>query len=280
MNKTAIVTGTTSGFGLLTTLELAKNGFQVIATMRNLDKREVFSEYTKDLSILNRIEPFLLDVTSSEQINAFQTKVEKLGQIDVLINNAGMALGGFCEEISLDEYRRQFETNLFGLMSVTKAVLPTFRKQKFGTIINVSSISGRIGFPGLSPYTASKFGLEGYTESLRLEVKPFGIQVALVEPGSYQTNIWSTSMKEFKSTKPTDTTYQNYAEAILSSIESGKENYGDPLEVARLIHRLAIQKKLKKLRYPIGKGVKTAMLIKRILPWHWWERIVIRSINK
>jgi NAD(P)-dependent dehydrogenase (short-subunit alcohol dehydrogenase family) len=280
MRRTAIVTGTTSGFGLLTTLELASKGFHVIATMRNLEKAEVFSQYTTDPSILNRIEPFLLDVTKPEHIQNLQRKIEDLAQVDVLVNNAGMALGGFCEEISLDDYRRQFETNLFGLISVTQAVLPALRMQQFGTIINVSSISGRIGFPGLSPYTSSKFGLEGFTESLRLEVSPFGIQVALVEPGSYQTNIWSTSMNEFSSTKPQETAYFQYANAILSSIELGKEKYGDPVEVARLIHRLAIKKKIRKLRYPIGKGVKIAMLIKKILPWHWWERIVIRSLNK
>ena len=118
--------------------------------------------------------------------------MEDFGKVDVLINNAGYAGAGFVEEVSMEEYRKQFETNVFGVLAVTKAFLPLMRKQGQGCIINISSISGKVAFPGLSPYIASKHAIEGWSESLRLEMQPFGVKVVLIEPGSYKTNIWST----------------------------------------------------------------------------------------
>ncbi|MBM7570745.1 SDR family oxidoreductase [Aquibacillus albus] len=277
MNHVAIVTGASSGFGLWTTIELAKHGFTVIATMRNIEKQKMFQSVTTDQTILNRINTWYLDVTDSESIDKFNTKFQTLERVDVLVNNAGIAIGGFAEELSTSDYQRQFETNVFGAIAVTQVVLPRMRAQRKGTIIHVSSISGRIGFPGLSPYVASKHALEGYSESLRLEMKPYDVQVALVEPGSFQTNIWTSGMEFVKGRGASP--YHHYKQKLLSRVEAGKKKYGDPQIVARLICNIARMKKVNKLRYPIGRGVRGMFLTKQLLPWQWWEKIIIHVIR-
>lgn len=163
--------------------------------MRNLEKQTNLLSQATTLQLEQNIQTHQLDVTNQESITRFQLFLKQLDQVDVLVNNAGYASGGFVEEISIEEYRRQFETNVFGAIAVTQIVLPFMREQKSGKVINVSSISGKIGFPGLSPYVSSKHALEGWSESLRLEVKPFGIKVSLVEPGSYNTNIWEVGQQ-------------------------------------------------------------------------------------
>lgn len=277
--QTAIITGSSSGFGLLTTLELAKQGFRVIATMRDLEKADVFNTQTKDEKILSNIEVHQLDVSDATSIESLKQKVTTLDRVDVLVNNAGFGMGGFAEKISVDDYRRQFETNVFGVMGVTQAVLPKMREQRAGKIIQVSSISGRTGFPGLSPYVSSKFALEGFSESLRLEMAPFGVQVALVEPGSYKTNVWSSGM-EIAGDYDEDSDYHKPLKKILSVLEKSQPNHGDPSEVAKLITQLASQKDMPKLRYPIGKGIKSTLLAKSVLSWKKWEKTMISMLKK
>lgn len=275
--KTAIVTGSSSGFGMLCSLELAKKGFHVIATMRDKAKSEPLLTLAKEQKLLDKIEVHPLDVTSLESINAFVGELSGFDSIDVLVNNAGLAIGGFCEEVPLEEYRRQFETNFFGVISVTQALLPLMRANGRGRIINMSSISGKVGFPGLSPYVASKHALEGFSESLRLELKPFGIDVVLVEPGSYSTNIWSSlDNTEIKKDSP----YRSYMETIFSIIESGKQEHGDPLEVAVLVAQIASQQKAPNLRYVIGKGVKKNLFLKNLVPWKIIEKAVVKRLIK
>ena len=273
--KWAIVTGSSSGFGLLSVLELAKNGFQVIATMRDMSKSAKLLELSQAQDISEFIHLHPLDVTSKQSIMDFKNYLSKFNSIDVLVNNAGYALGGFSEEISVDEFRLQFETNVFGVISVTQVVLPLMRAQGKGRIINISSISGKIGFPGLSPYVASKHALEGFSESLRLELKPFGIDVSLVEPGSYQTNIWaSVDATERKQNSP----YHAYMSALLNEIEAGKTNHGDPLDVAKLVAKIAAQPQTPNLRYPIGKGVKSNIFLKNLFPWKMLEKIILKRL--
>ncbi|RZT23723.1 SDR family oxidoreductase [Fictibacillus sp. BK138] len=273
--KIAIVTGTSSGFGMLCAVELAKAGFEVISTVRSLDKAENLLRLADDQDVSDFILLQTLDVTSEESVRSFAEYLSKFPSIDVLVNNAGFALGGFCEELSVDEYRLQFETNVFGVIAVTQSVLPIMRKNRTGRIINMSSISGKFGFPGLSPYTASKHALEGLSESLRLELRPFGIDVVLVEPGSYQTNIWSSIDN---TTISYDSPYHFYMESLLSEIESGKKGHGNPLDVARLVACIASQDKRPKLRYPIGKGIKTSLFMKAILPWRILEKAVLKKL--
>jgi NAD(P)-dependent dehydrogenase (short-subunit alcohol dehydrogenase family) len=194
----------------------------------------------------------------------------------VLVNNAGVAIGGFSEELSLEDYRRQFETNFFGVIAMTNAVLPIMRAKKQGRIINMSSISGRIGFPGLSAYSASKHALEGYSESLRLEVRPFGIDVSLIEPGSYQTNIW-TSVDQLENNQ--NSPYTFYMESLLKEINNGKADYGDPSDVAKLTAQIACTTGTPDLRYPIGKGVKTNLFLKKTLPWKLLESAILKRLK-
>ncbi|MDM5188682.1 oxidoreductase [Bacillus sp. DX4.1] len=277
--KIAIVTGASSGFGLLTSLELAKKGFYVIATMRNLEKQTSLLSQAITLQLEQNIQTHQLDVTNQESITRFQLFLKQLDQVDVLVNNAGYASGGFVEEISIEEYRRQFETNVFGAIAITQLVLPFMRKQQSGKIINVSSISGKIGFPGLSPYVSSKHALEGWSESLRLEVKPFGIEVSLVEPGSYNTNIWEVGQQLAQSNSNSESPYKEYMDKIQNHINSGSDTFGNPIDVAEKIVSIA-EAKHTALRYPIGKGVRLMMVAKKILPWRWWEFLVLRSFKK
>lgn len=277
--KIAVITGASSGFGLLTTLELAKKDYLVIATMRNLNKQEDLISQATKLNLQQNIKIQQLDVTDQNSIHNFQLFLKEINRVDFLINNAGYAHGGFVEEIPVEEYRKQFETNLFGAISITQLVLPYMREQKSGKIINISSISSQVGFPGLSPYVSSKYALEGWSESLRLEVKPFGIDVALVEPGSYNTNIWAVGKQ--LATKQSDTTspYKEYMGKIQKHINSGSDTFGNPIDVAKKIVEIAEAKRTT-LRYPIGKGVKFMIFAKKILPWKLWEYIVLRTFKK
>ncbi|MBK5431896.1 SDR family oxidoreductase [Bacillus sp. TH25] len=277
--KIAIITGASSGFGLLTTLELAKKDYFVIATMRNLEKQvDLISQATK-LDLQQNIKVQQLDVTDQSSIHSFQLFLKEINRIDILINNAGYANGGFIEEIPVEDYRKQFETNLFGAISITQLVLPYMRKQKSGKIINISSISGKVGFPGLSPYVSSKYALEGWSESLRLEVKPFGIDVALLEPGSYNTNIWEVGKQLAENQSDTTSPYKEYMDKIQKHINNGNDTLGNPMDVANKIVEIAEARRTT-LRYPIGKGVKFMIFAKKVLPWRLWEFLVLRSFKK
>ncbi|MFD1705540.1 SDR family oxidoreductase [Siminovitchia sediminis] len=277
--ETVFITGTSSGIGLLTALELAKRGYTVIAAMRSLERGAELRRLSRTFGLDEKMIFFELDVASSESLNRFTEQVQTLPPIDILINNAGFAYGGFCEETSIQEYKEQFETNLFGVIGVTQAVLPSMRNRRRGRIINMSSISGRTGFPGLSPYAASKHALEGWTECLRLEVKPFGIDIALVEPGSFKTSIWDSGKKIAEKSKLNSSPYKFYMEALETHLMKSKDNYGNPIAVASFLADLCMKKKINKLRYPIGKGVKTAVSLKYTLPWKWWENIIFASLN-
>ncbi|HFK1484248.1 SDR family oxidoreductase [Bacillus cereus] len=277
--KIAIITGASSGFGLLTTLELAKKDYLVIATMRNLEKQGTLLSQVTQLNLQQNIKVQQLDVTDQNSIHNFQLFLKEINRIDLLINNAGYANGGFVEEIQVDEYRKQFETNLFGAISITQLVLPYMRKQRSGKIINISSISGQVGFPGLSPYVSSKYALEGWSESLRLELKPFGIDVALIEPGSYNTNIWEVGKQLAENQSDTTSPYKEYMDKIQKHINSGSDTFGNPIDVAKKVVDIAEAKRTT-LRYPIGKGVKFMILARKILPWRLWEYLVLRSFKK
>jgi NAD(P)-dependent dehydrogenase (short-subunit alcohol dehydrogenase family) len=153
------------------------------------------------------------------------------------------------------------------------------RKQKQGCIINVSSISGKVAFPGMSPYIASKHAIEGWSESLRLEMQPFGVKVVLIEPGSYKTNIWSSGKQVADKSLQLDSPYHDYLQSIERYITEGENRFGDPLEVARKIAEIAV-KENPNIRYPIGRGVQTSIFLKNFLPWRLWEKIIISKLFK
>lgn len=277
--KSVIITGSSSGFGMLSAILLAKQNYHVIATMRNVHKQTALTQLAEKHNVLENITVWPLDVTSDASIVQFKQRLENLEQIDILINNAGYAEGGFCEDLSMDQYKRQFETNVFGLIAVTKAVLPLMRKRQKGKIINISSISGQMGFPGLSAYVTSKHAIEGFSECLRLEVKPFGIDVILIEPGSYQTNIWSNVDSILEYADQAKSPYRKYIEKIGDEIQKEKKTFGDPYEVASFITTLCGKDNITKLRFPIGKGVKSTLLFNKLLPWQWWERLFFKKLG-
>ncbi|KUP35587.1 oxidoreductase [Bacillus halotolerans] len=275
--KIAIVTGASSGFGLLTAVKLAQSFF-VIATARQPEKAEQLHGLAAKHHVADSIHITALDVTDEHSIEAFGKTISAYAPIDLLVNNAGTAYGGFIEDVPMEHFRKQFETNVFGLINVTKTVLPYIRKHSGAKIINVSSISGLTGFPALSPYASSKYALEGFSESLRLELIPFGIETALIEPGSYKTSIWSTSLSNHMTVPADDSAYHQYYKKILSYVEKNADESGDPQEVADLIYQLAMKQRLKKLRYPIGKGVKLTLLFRALFPWSAWESILKKKL--
>jgi NAD(P)-dependent dehydrogenase (short-subunit alcohol dehydrogenase family) len=277
--KIAIVTGANSGFGLLSSIELACQGYHVLATMRDIKKAEELLKMAKLRGVGACITIMSLDVTSEESIHCFKsTLTQQYSSVDLLLNNAGYALGGFAEEVSMAEYRAQFETNVFGVMAVTQVVLPLMRKKGKGKIINMSSISGRFGFPGLSPYVSSKHALEGYSESLRLELKPFGIDVFLIEPGSYQTNIWTTGMKVASSSLEKESPYYTYMQKINSELEKGRDRFGNPEEISELVGDIASGRNTA-FRILAGGGTRLTILLKSILPWRLIEKIALKKLK-
>ncbi|WP_040369582.1 SDR family oxidoreductase [Caldibacillus debilis] len=271
--KIALITGTSSGFGLLTALELAKKGYRVIATMRDPEKRHRLLELAEK-SAAGRIEVWRMDVTKEEEIDGARKKLEDAyGKLDVLINNAGYATGGFFSEIEVSEWEKQFRTNFFGPVRVTRAFLPLIRKNGGGKIINISSVSGFFGFPGLGPYTASKHALEGFSESLRLELAPENIWVSLVEPAAYATDIWEKGLKNFSpENRP-----KFQQRLIKMAMKAGKTG-SDPTEVARLIGKICDEEK-PGLRYPVGKGARSLYRWKALLPWRLVERAVLKKLG-
>lgn len=276
--KVVLITGTSSGFGLLASVALLREGYYVVATMRDLDRNKALKQAVREAGLsLADMEMLQLDVTDERSINGVVDDVlARLGQIDVLINNAGYAHGGFIEEIGMEEYRAQFETNFFGTVAMTKAALPSMRERRMGKIVMISSISGRFGFPGMSPYTSSKYALEGFSESLRHEMRPFGVHVVLIEPASYRTPIWAKGLEsagQLNDSSP----YAAMQKKMVRFAKAMDENGSDPREVIDLISRVLREKK-PRLRYPVGKGLRPLLLAIRFLPQRLIDRIVARRM--
>ncbi|QMV39808.1 SDR family oxidoreductase [Cohnella cholangitidis] len=277
--KIALVTGASSGFGLLIAVALADKGYRVIATMRDLDRQAPLRQEAERYGVGAKLEIMKLDVTDASSIDEAVTRTASLfGRIDLLVNNAGFAVGGFIEEVPMEAWRAQMETNFMGVVAVTRAVLPLMRLQREGAIIQIGSVSGRVGLPGYGAYAASKFAIEGFSESLRHEVAPYGIRVLLVEPGAYRTPIWSKGFASLYKLPNSP-----YAESLASVLEYAAKTADaspDPREVADLVVRLAVQKRSKRLRYPIGRGARLLILAGKLLPWRWIEAAVRRTLNK
>src|ERR1043165_3375684 len=194
MNKVALITGASSGIGFETSLTLARNEFRTFATMRNLSKSRKIREIAKKERLPLTVIP--LDVNDNASIRtAIQNILVEAKRIDVVINNAGYGLFGAVEDLSMDKIIDQFETNFFGVVRVVKSVLPIMRNQHSGTIINISSMVGRVAMPLNSVYVASKFALEGFSESIRHELSKFGINVILIEPGIVRTGFFDNLQK-------------------------------------------------------------------------------------
>jgi len=274
--KVVIVTGASSGFGLLTSLEFAKAGFRVVASMRDLNRRANLDQAANSAGVTS-LDVRALDVTRFDEIPSFvEGVVRDYGRINVLVNNAGFAVAGFAEDIKLEELRLQFETNFFGAVAMTRAVLPIMRKLQSGHIIQISSISGLQGSVTISSYSASKHALEGWSESLRLEVSSLGIRVVLVEPGAFDTGIWTRGARmaeeAVKDTSP------NYQRSLRMRTAIQKLPKADPTEVAQKIVRIA-QDTNPKLRYLVGRDAKVQLTLKRLLPWKTYEKMIANFLK-
>lgn len=246
MEKVAIVTGSSSGIGFETALALAREGYYTYATMRDTKKGNQIKEIAKKENL--KLEVVEMDVDKDETVQAAINKIMKeKNRIDVLVNNAGYGLFGCLEDLSMSDLKAQFETNFFGVVRTSQAVIPIMRKQKSGTIVNVSSVAGRIGFPVSPAYISSKFALEGLSESMRYELSPFGINTIIIEPGVIKTNFMS-SMK--KSMKP-DSVYRDITNKVIMGISMMAEMGTPPQEVAKTIIK-AIKSENPLPRYVVG----------------------------
>lgn len=256
MTKVAVVTGSSSGIGYETSLLLARNQITTYATMRSMSKsdglREIASKENIPLNVAQ------LDVNSDSSVNdAINNIVKENDRIDVLVNNAGYDLFGSLEESSLEEIKQQFETNVFGVMRTTKAVIPTMRKQGNGTIVNISSVGGTVGLlPFSTAYHGSKFAIEGFTESLRQELADFNINIVLIEPGSISSN-FVDNIKTAKGFDPNKSPYAKMVQQVFQGYESISSAYSShPSKVAQAILNV-LNSSNPELRNPVGKDAES-----------------------
>jgi NAD(P)-dependent dehydrogenase (short-subunit alcohol dehydrogenase family) len=259
--KVALITGSSTGIGRETSLTLARNGFITYATMRNLSKSENIKSIAAKENLPIRITQ--LDVTDDISIdNAVRSIFSETGRIDVLVNNAGYALNGAFEELAIDEIKAQYETNVFGSIRTTQAVLPTMRKQKSGIIVNISSgVVPMGGYPGGSAYTGTKFAVEGLSGSLAYELEPFGIKVIIIEPGVIGTNFVDNVVFAKKSQDP-NSPYSQITQKMFSAFEEMLKNASSPELVAKVVLE-AVTNENPNLRYFAGKDVETLSAAKR-----------------
>jgi NAD(P)-dependent dehydrogenase (short-subunit alcohol dehydrogenase family) len=248
MDKVALVTGCSSGIGFETALALAREGYHTYASMRDIKKGSKIQEIAKKEKLPITI--IQLDVDKPESItSAVKQVISEKKRIDVLVNNAGYGIFGCLEDLTIEELKAQFETNFFAVARLIQEVAPIMRAQKSGTIVNVSSVAGKIGFPGSPAYISSKFALEGLSECLRYELSPFGVNTIIIEPGVIKTNFFG-SMKMPKNSKP-DSPYKDITNKVVAGVKMMAEMGTPPSEVAEVIIK-AIKEKTPLPRYPVG----------------------------
>ncbi|PSB21677.1 SDR family NAD(P)-dependent oxidoreductase [Phormidesmis priestleyi ULC007] len=268
MAKTVLITGASTGIGLATAKLFQQQGWNVVATMRSPEK-------TSDLTTLDNTLCLRLDVTEPDSIaQAVTDALEKFSTIDVLVNNAGYALLGAFEACTPEQIERQFATNVFGLMAVTRAVLPHFRERRSGTIINVSSIGGKTAFPLYSLYHSTKWAVEGFSDSLRYELEPFNIRVKIIEPGPIKTDFYGRSTD--LATRPGLMAYDAFVAKVLPKLKQVGDSGSPPEVTAEVIYQAAIDSS-QRLRYPAGGNAGALLLLRKLLPDQIFSTIVRSS---
>jgi len=275
MHQVALITGCSSGIGYETALMLARNGYHTFATMRNTKKSDSLEEIIrKERLDLNIRELDINDNTSIENtINCIKSEANR---IDVLINNAGYGLVGFFEDLTLDEIRNQFETNFFGVLNITKKIIPIMRLQKSGTIINVSSGAGQVGFPGISAYVSTKFAIEGFSESLMYELLPYGIKVVIIEPGVIKTNFFRNCIVSEHSMKKSSP-YSRSLDKFQRNVELMQEHATSPIDVAKVIIQVLGNNEPKQ-RYIVGNDVAMILEAKKNLSDIEFKKMMMQNI--
>jgi NAD(P)-dependent dehydrogenase (short-subunit alcohol dehydrogenase family) len=267
MTKTVLITGASTGIGKATARLFQQQGWNVVATMRSPEK-------DTELNALDRVLCLPLDVTKMETIEAaIASAIERFGAIDVIVNNAGYALIGAFEACDMADIRTQFETNVFGLMAVTQAILPHFRQRQQGILINVASIGGHLAFPLYSPYHATKWAVEGFSESLQYELRQFGIKVKIIEPGPIKTDFYSRSLSV--ASKAGLTAY-DYIQRLLPQFNQAGETGSPPEATATAIYKAATDGS-GKLRYPAGGNAGIILAMRKLLPDAWFMGLIRRG---
>jgi NAD(P)-dependent dehydrogenase (short-subunit alcohol dehydrogenase family) len=269
-HKTALITGASSGIGEATALQLAELGFTVYASARRVDRMSDLA----DRGIRTRS----VDVSDDDSmVTLIETIIADTGRIDVLVNNAGYGLYGALEDVPIDDARRQFEVNVFGLARMTQLVLPQMRAQRDGYIVNISSMGGKIWEPLGSWYHASKFAVEGLSDSLRVEVAEFGIKVVIIEPGTIRSE-WSGIAADNLEATSANTPYAGLAKLVGAGLRAVDRLpiASGPEVVAEVIAK-AVQDPKPRTRYPVGGGARGMLLAERILPDRGFDRFIQMS---
>lgn len=271
MKKVVLITGASSGIGKETALQLIKEGYVVYGAARRVNRMDDLVELGG-----HSIE---MDITNEDQVaSCVQQIIKEQGKIDVLINNAGYAIYGSVEDVTIEDARRQFEVNLFGLARLTQEVLPFMRKEKSGKIINISSIGGKIYFPLGAWYHATKHALEGWSDCLRIETKQFGIDVVIIEPGAISTEFGDVVTGPM-TTVAKDGAYEKITRKFVSTLTNlDQKDYSPPSVIADTISK-AIKANKPKTRYAVGKLSGSMLFMRRWLSDKRFDKIVSKMIQ-
>ncbi len=270
MGKVVLITGASAGFGKLAVKELLKQGHTVYAGARRLEKMHDIEKLGAKI--------YKMDVISDEDVNAVIADIIKNeGKIDVLVNNAGYGGYGMVEAVPLEEARHQFEVNVFGLARVTKAVLPHMRSKKSGTIINMSSVVGKVSSPMIGWYGASKHAVEALSGALRAEVKSLGIKVALIEPGAMKTEFLDVALKQITTVEHPEE-YKANVSNFVEAFRKAYTNAPGPEPVVKAILK-ATNSNNPKARYAVGSDCKMALIFNKILPAKAMDNVMRMMFN-
>jgi len=270
MKKTVMITGTSSGIGKATVFEFAKMGWNVVATQRSPEKETDFDK-------IPCVKMYQLDVTNLESVQQTMSSIKKeFGKVDVVVNNAGYGVDGAFEAMSDETIEKQFDTNVFGLMRVTREAIKLMRSEGGGTIIQISSMGGKITFPLYSIYHATKFAVEGFTESLHYELAPFNIKMKLIEPGPIVTDFYGRS-RQF--VKPTGTNqYDGFIQKFNAAAEKVMKDAEGPDVVAKMIYKSATDNS-NRMRYAVGKPGPMLLKLRKLLSDKLYFLMVRKSYN-
>ena len=272
--STVLITGASSGIGRATSLYLAERGYAVIGTSRSLARLEELHRESSDRNLA--FSPFELDINSDDAVErAIPELTTEHGPINVLVNNAGYGLWGPIESLSMAEVRALFETNFFAALRLIKAVVPDMVRRRSGTIINVSSVLGRLATPFNGAYAASKFALEGMSEAMRVELWPFGVRVALVEPGMIRTAFHEKQVIGRQALSE-ELPYYPHTERFRVRHDRYGMLSGDPITVARAIHKI-VRSKRPAFRHPVGPGARLGILGARLIPETAFQALLSRA---
>jgi NAD(P)-dependent dehydrogenase (short-subunit alcohol dehydrogenase family) len=271
-----LITGTSSGFGLTTTVELAKHGWEVVATMRDLSKRAKLDTAIAAAGVSKLVTVGQLDVTDPASMDRAVAALDIPSRtLDAVVHNAGVAAGGAFEDLDEANIRRIMEVNYFGVLALTKRLLPTFRSQRRGRIVVISSESAFAGQPANSPYCASKWAVEGWAESIAYELEHFGIEIILIEPGPYRTDIWDNSPRVV----PKNSAYLPLLRHLDVTVDAFvRARAGDPIDVGKAVAK-ALNARRPRFRYAVGPTAKFNHFARGKLPSTVVRKVIGRFLG-